>query len=71
MRRFWWYPRGEWLPNHWWRYLVPERGGDEYGRRTLVIPFMPFGWLVWAFRTCKCPDCVETRAQTARFEAEQ
>jgi len=55
----------------WWRYLLPWRGGDEWGRRTWVIPVHPFGWLVWAWRTCHCEDCTAVREQTARWEAEE
>lgn len=45
--------------------LLPARfhGGDEYGRHTLVVPVHPFGWLVWAYRTCRCPDCASARRQ--------
>lgn len=62
-QRFWWYSYADWDP-HWIRYLIPEIGGDEWGRNTLVV-HVPFcGFLVWAYRTCYCDDCVETREQT-------
>ena len=69
-RRLWRYRYGHWQPE-WWFYLLPYRGGDEYGRRTWVIPAHPFGWLVWAWRTCYCEDCVTVRAQTAMWEREE
>lgn len=70
MRRFWRYRYGSWTPQ-WWFYLVPYRGGDEYGRLTLVMPVHPFGFLVVAYRTCRCVECDESRAQTAEWEAER
>jgi hypothetical protein len=59
--RFWRYRYGSWQPQ-WYRYLIPDfRGSDELGRRTVVfhVPFV--GFLVWAYRTCKCEDCCEVR----------
>lgn len=69
MKHLWHYGYKSWDPE-WWYYIFPYRGEDEYGRRTLVIPIHPFGFLVWAFRTCYCPECSEIREQTARWEAE-
>lgn len=68
-RRVWRYSYREWQPR-WLHWLVPYRGNDEWGRFTFVVPAHPFGWLVWAYRTCWCAECDEVREQTARWEAE-
>jgi hypothetical protein len=66
--RFWWYRYRNWTPR-WWEWALPGRGGDEFGRRTLII-HVPFkGFLVWAYRTCHCADCVEARTLTGRWQA--
>lgn len=62
--RFWWYRYESWTPP-WWGYIVPYHGDDEYGRRTLVINLPPFGFLVWAYKTCSCRDCIRTRVETS------
>ena len=68
---FWRYRYGEFLPR-WWNYLLPYSGGsDEWGRRTLIVHVPLLGWIVWAYRTCPCPGCVEVREQTARWEREE
>lgn len=64
--RLWWEGYRDWQP-HWIHYIWPERGADEFGRRTVVFPVPGFGWLVWAYRTCHCEDCDDLRAQTERF----
>lgn len=62
--RVWLYARGTWAGR------LPSLGGDEYGRRTLVLP-IPFGpVLVIAYRTCRCAECDEVREQTERWRAE-
>jgi hypothetical protein len=43
---------------------VPHLGEDEYGRRTLVEGSFLTGYLVWAFKTCQCEDCVDIRYET-------
>ncbi len=58
--RFWTYSREGWTPDH--RFL-PYLGSDEYGRRTLVLPIPFSGYLVIAYRTCRCSDCDTVRAQ--------
>lgn len=60
--RVWRWSYEQWRPS-WWFYFLPYRGADEYGRRTLVIPVHPFGFVVWAYRTCWCPLCTEDRAR--------
>ena len=67
--RFWHYGYRGWRPS-WWNYVIPFRGGDEWGRLTLVIPIHPFGFLVWAYWTCHCETCVEFREWTAARERE-
>ena len=63
-RRLWRYRYGDWRPG-WLFYLLPWPGSDEYGRRTWVVPVHPFGWLVWAWRTCHCEDCQLSRRTLA------
>jgi hypothetical protein len=48
-RRFWRYPYSQWQPTFWWHYLWPSRGGDEWGRATLVIHVPVVGFVVWAY----------------------
>lgn len=67
-RRIWRYRYGDWSPA-WWRYLIPYIGGDEWGRRTVVIHTPPIGFLVIAYWTCRCSDCDDIRAQTATWIA--
>jgi hypothetical protein len=63
MKRTWRYRYGSWLPP-WWAYLIPQIGStDEYGRKTAVIHIPFWGFLVWAYKTCHCEDCVESREQ--------
>ena len=59
--RAWTYAREEWDPPKRW---LPYRGGDEHGRRTIVLPIPFGGYAVVAYRTCHCRDCVVTRLQT-------
>lgn len=63
--RTWTYSRETWCPPHRW---LPYFGGDEYGRRTIVLPIPFGGYLVWAFWTCSCAFCDEVRAQTEEAE---
>ena len=62
MSRLWTYSRDIWDPPYRW---VPYRGSDEYGRLTIVLPIPLGGYLVWAYRTCHCDFCNDSRAQTA------
>lgn len=61
--RYWWYPKGQWSGR------LPSLGGDEWGRRTLVLPLY-FKTLVVALWTCWCDDCCLVRRQTAQWEKE-
>lgn len=70
MERFWRYPYSQWSPR-WWNWVLPKQGGDEYGRRTWVVHVPFVGFVVWAYRTCSCPDCDLARAQTAQWEREE
>lgn len=65
MNRFWTYSRDEWEPKRRW---LPSIGGDEYGRRTLVVAIPFSGYLVWAYRTCHCNECTFVRMQTWRWD---
>ncbi|MDG4792121.1 hypothetical protein O7626_40615 [Micromonospora sp. WMMD1102] len=67
IRRLWTYPAGEFDPAWWHKLGVPVFGGDEWGRRTVVIGTALTGYVVWAWRTCWCPECHEAREQTYRF----
>ena len=62
------YTRQEWDPSWWHKCGIPYRGGDEWGRRTVVVGFGFLGYLVWAYRTCWCRDCHDVRGQTYRAE---
>lgn len=59
-KRIWFYRHGGWLPQ-WQQYLVPGFGGDEYGRKTIVIHIPMIGFLVWAYKNCYCEDCEDIR----------
>lgn len=63
--RLWTYSRDEWQPEHRWLLYW---GGDEYGRKTIVLPIPFAGYLVWAYRTCHCRWCVVARLQTWRWD---
>lgn len=65
---FWWYHDTNWTG--WKHFFLPWMGGDEFGRRTVVLPIHPFGWAIVALWTCYCEDCTEVREQTARWERE-
>lgn len=69
MKHFWFYWYVNFQPK-WYHYLLPSIGGDEYGRRVIVWPIHPFGWVVVPYRTCGCMDCELMRRQTARFARE-
>lgn len=64
LKRFWRYRYSSWQPR-WWNYLLPYPGGDEWGRLTLVFHVPPIGFIVWAYKTCHCDVCVESREWTA------
>lgn len=69
--RFWTYSRDSW-DSAWYQKLgVPYRGGDEWGRRTLVVGLWFVGYLVWAWSTCWCQDCHEVREETYRLLTEE
>lgn len=50
-RRPWRYKRGQWSGR------LPSLGGDEWCRRTLVIPTLLFGTFVIPLWTCRDPNC--------------
>lgn len=53
-RKPWRYPRGDWSGK------LPSLGGDEWCRRTLVIPTGLFGTFVFPLWTCRgCEVCDE------------
>lgn len=66
MKKWVWFYRAD-----QWEKRGLERGGDEYGRNTLVLG-TPLGAAVVAYRTCRCSDCALMREQTrlgnARWE---
>jgi hypothetical protein len=66
-RRVWIYRRNEWSPPWYQRFGFPFRGGDEWGRRTVVVGFWRVGYVCWAWRTCWCQDCHSAREQTYRL----
>lgn len=56
----WVYPRGTWDPQGWLQHLI-YFGGDEFHRRTLVIPWFT-GYLVialWRFNGVDESECEE------------
>lgn len=70
-RRFWGYSYRGWQPT-FWQYVLPWfGGGDEYGRKVVVIPVHPFGFLCFAYWTCRCPDCNWTRVWTGLHDLPQ
>lgn len=68
-RRVWFYgPQWYWFG---WRTLLPwYTGSDEYGRLTICLGWSLTGQIVIAYKTCYCEFCADSRAQTARWEAE-
>lgn len=70
-RRFWIYSKRSWDPRWWHKLGVPYLGGDEWGRRTVVIGLWFLGYVVWAWRTCHCPECDEMREQSFRLGEER
>jgi hypothetical protein len=67
VRSVWTCPPSEWDPEWWHKIGVPYVGGDEWGRRTVVIGLWFLGYVSWAFRTCWCDECHEMREQTYRL----
>lgn len=65
--RVWTYSKDSWDPSWYEKIGFPYRGGDEWGRRTIVIGLWFIGYVVWAYRTCWCQDCHTVREQTYRF----
>ena len=63
-RRVWRYRYGTWAPR-WWQWILPAvyRGGDEFGRHTLIVHVPAVGFVVWAFWTCRCDECDESRVE--------
>lgn len=59
--RVWRYRYSTWRPR-WWQWVLPMFSADEYGRNTIVQHVPPFGFIVVAWKTCKCETCVEERA---------
>ena len=70
-RRVWTYRKDQWDPAWYHKLGVPFLGGDEWGRRTIVVGLWFTGALVWAWRTCWCQDCHEVREQTYRWLNEE
>lgn len=70
LKRFWRYRYSSWRP-YWWNWIVPYRGADEFGRLTLVfhVPFV--GFIAWAWKTCYCAECEESRAWNAAHPCEE
>ena len=66
--RFWSYSEDNWQPKY---PLLPYFGGDEYGRRTVVLWVGPRRWVVWAFWACTDDFCSAIREQTYREEQER
>lgn len=64
---FWIYSRDRWDPSWWHKIGVPSLGGDEWGRRTIVVGLWFLGYVCWAYRTCWCQECHEVREQTYRM----
>ncbi len=60
-RRVWLYGKGD------WDGPLLLRGDDEYGRLTLALRLPGERAIVWAYWTCGCAECAESRAQTARW----
>jgi hypothetical protein len=69
--RFWTYSKEKWDPQWWHKLGVPNLGADEWGRRTIVVGLWFLGYVVWAWRTCKCAECGEVREQTYRWAREE
>jgi hypothetical protein len=71
--RFWYYDRASRQPTAddptWRSRRWPWFGGDEYGRKTIVIPIPFHGEFVWAFWTWKGVEDDEMRQQTMNFAA--
>ncbi|HEX5995991.1 MAG TPA: hypothetical protein VFY84_12685 [Jiangellales bacterium] len=65
--RVWRYPRDAWDPSWWHKLGVPSFGGDEWGRRTIVIGLWFVGYVGWAWRTCWCQQCHGAREQMYRW----
>ena len=53
-RRIWTYPKGQWLGGP-----ILYRGGDEYGRFTLLLRLPGQRAIVWAYRWCRDPECCD------------
>lgn len=69
--RVWRYGYRAWRPR-WWQYLLPRfDGNDEFGRRVMVWPMHPFGWVAFAYWTCFCVDCRATRTQTRAYGTDE
>lgn len=71
--RLWWYTKEsrQRLPDDppdWRSSRLPWFAGDEYGRKTLVLPIPFSGEVVWAFWTWTDEDCDESRRQTWEME---
>jgi hypothetical protein len=64
-RRIWRYRYGDWTPS-WFRYLLPDRGGDEWHRTTIVVHVPLVGFVVIALGKPKtereCKSCASLLA---------
>lgn len=63
-RRFWTYAKDKWDPEWWHKIGLPYFGGDEWGRRTIVIGLAGIGYVCMALWTCWCQECHFGRSQT-------
>lgn len=59
--RVWTYAAGQ------WNGRGMRLGDDEYGRRTLVLRLPGHRAIVWAFWTCRCVECDESRRETREW----
>lgn len=50
--------------------LYTGKGGDEFGRRTVIVTVRRVGSIIFAYRTCYCVDCAAARVQHETFEYE-
>lgn len=64
VKRFWFYKKENWEPALRHQFGWPYLGGDEWGRRTIVIGTRWTGAIVIALWTCWCTECHVGRAQT-------
>jgi hypothetical protein len=69
--RLWRYKYGRSSSPHWWNWILPYWSSDKWGRKTIVQHVPVVGFVVWAYRTCYCGDCVDSRLATLKFLREE